>query len=204
MGEWLPLPPTTSSRERPSWNPPMSSRAKWTTQLMVLNKRFRSRLIVRARASPSSMWSKRISMILCGTTTSWSTGGWLMPIISKMYLAAPRGMGMNHYMEMNQMRQMDWHQKAMGRNQVDMYGSQQLENLKGLKGSLKGLSHTLKQFVASRGTQGGQSIPVSNTQQGGTQLGGTQQGANMNPLNQIDQVIDGTLNEAIKHINIGI
>jgi len=130
------------------------------------------------------------------------------PIISKMYLAAPRGMDMNHYMGMNQMRHMDWHQKAIGRNQVDMYGSQQLENLKELKGSLKDASHILKQIVTSRGTQGGQSIPASNTQQGGTQHGGTQhggtqQGSNMNPLNQIDQVIDGTLYEAIKHINIG-
>jgi len=77
--------------ERPSWNPPTSSRAKWTTQLMVLNRRFRSRLIVWARASPSSMWSKRISMILCGTTTSWSTGGWLRGQSSPRCTWQPQG-----------------------------------------------------------------------------------------------------------------
>jgi len=127
------------------------------------------------------------------------------PIISKMYLAAPRGMGMNHYMGMNQIRQIDRHQIAMGRNQVDMYGNQ------GAK-----VARELHQLLASRdvlGTQGGQSIQVSNTQQGGTQhggiqqggtqQGGTQQGANMNQMN-IDQLIDRKLNDALKkHISIG-
>jgi len=122
------------------------------------------------------------------------------PIISKMYLAAPRGMGMNHYMGMNQIRQIDRHQIAMGRNQVDMYGNQ------GAK-----VARELHQLLASRdvlGTQGGQSIQVSNTQQGGTQhggiqQGGTQQGANMNQMN-IDQLIDRKLHDALnKHISIG-
>jgi len=122
------------------------------------------------------------------------------PIISKMYLAAPRGMGMNHYMGMNQMRQIDRHQIAMGRNQVDMYGNQ------GAK-----VARELHQLLASRdvlGTQGRQSIQVSNTQQGGTQhggiqQGGNQQGANMNQMN-IDQLIDRKLHDSLeKHISIG-
>jgi len=133
------------------------------------------------------------------------------PIISKMYLAAPRGMGMNHYMGMNQMRQIDRHQIAMGRNQVDMYGNQQLQSLKEQQESLAKVARELHQLLASRdvlGTQGGQSIQVSNTQQGGTQhggiqQGGNQQGANMNQMN-IDQLIDRKLNDALKkHISVG-
>jgi len=133
------------------------------------------------------------------------------PIISKMYLAAPRGMGMNHYMGMNQMRPIDRHQIAMGRNQVDMYGNQQLQSLKEQQESLAKVAQELHQLLASRdvlGTQGGQSIQVSNTQQGGTQHGGiqpggTQQGANMNQMN-IDQLIDRKLNDALnKHISVG-
>merc|ERR1711931_223994 len=128
------------------------------------------------------------------------------PIISKMYLAAPRGMGMNHYMGMNQMRPIDRHQIAMGRNQVDMYGNQQLQSLKEQQESLAKVARELHQLLASRdvlGTQGGQSIQVSNTQQGGIQQGGTQQGANMNQMN-IDQLIDRKLNDALKkHISIG-
>merc|ERR1719495_1998615 len=101
---------------------------------------------------------------------------------------------------MNQMRQIDRHEIAMGRNQVDMYGNQ------GAK-----VARELHQLLASRdvlGTQGGQSIQVSNTQQGGTQQGGTQQGgiqqgANMNQMN-IDQLIDRKLNDSLeKHISIG-
>merc|ERR1712121_520784 len=81
-----------------------------------------------------------------------------------------------------------------------MYGNQ------GAKGARE-----LHQLLASRdvlGTQGRQSIQVSNTQQGGTQHGGiqqgaNQQGANMNQMN-IDQLIDRKLNDALKkHISIG-
>merc|ERR1712002_1011866 len=108
---------------------------------------------------------------------------------------------MNHYMGMNQMRPIDRHQIAMGRNQVDMYGNQQLQSLKEQQESLAKVAQELHQLLASRdvlGTQGGQSIQVSNTQQGGTQ-----QGANMNQMN-IDQLIDRKLNDALKkHISVG-
>merc|ERR1711936_1408494 len=96
---------------------------------------------------------------------------------------------------MNQIRQIDRHQIAMGRNQVDMYGNQ------GAK-----VARELHQLLASRdvlGTQGRQSIQVSNTQQGGIQQGGNQQGANMNQMN-IDQLIDRKLHDSLeKHISIG-
>jgi len=143
------------------------------------------------------------------------------PIISKMYLAAPRGVDMNHYMGMNQMRQMDRHQIAMGRNHVDMYGRK--VNLEKKQEEFQEQIEKLKQRVGVLGTQGGQSIPLINTQQGGTQQGGTQQGgtqqggtqqggtqqggtqqggtqqggtqqgANMTPVNQIAQVFQQTV-----------
>jgi len=152
------------------------------------------------------------------------------PIISKMYLAAPRGVDMNHYMGMNQMRQMDRHQIAMGRNHVDMYGRN--VNLEKKQEEFQEQIEKLKQRVGVLGTQGGQSIQVTQqggtqqggTQQGGTQQGGTQQGANMTPVNQIAQVfqqtvdrtastrieqaiqqqLEETLSEALKHINKGL
>jgi len=133
------------------------------------------------------------------------------PIISKMYLAAPRGVDMNHYMGMNQMRQMDRHQIAMGRNHVDMY--RRKVNVEKKQEEFQEQIEKLKQRVGVLGTQGGQSIQVvpvqqggtqqggtqqggtqqGGTQQGGTQQGGTQQGANMTPVNQIAQVFQQTV-----------
>merc|ERR1719495_1513889 len=106
------------------------------------------------------------------------------PIISKMYLAAPRGGDMNHDMGMDQMRQMDRHQIAMGRNHVDMYGRN--VNLEKKQEEFQEQIEKLKQRVGVLGTQGGQSIQV-------TQQGGTQQGANMTPVNQIAQVFQQTV-----------
>merc|ERR1711990_62237 len=46
------------------------------------------------------------------------------PLISKMYMAAQRGVDRNHQMGMNQMR-LDRNQMGMDRNQMEMYRSQQ-------------------------------------------------------------------------------
>merc|ERR1719495_2458301 len=99
------------------------------------------------------------------------------PIISKMYLAAPRGVDMNHYMGMNQMRQMDRHQIAMGRNHVDMYG----RNV-----NLEKKQEEFQEQIAQVFQQ-----TVDRT-------------ASTRIEQAIQQQLEETLSEALKHINKGL